>query len=226
MMHVLDVPAPAAGRAVGVKICGIADAAALDAAADAGADWIGFVFFNRSPRAVTADQASELQRRLQQRASSVGLFVEPSDDEVARVLDVVPLDVLQIYADPGRASAMRRRFGLPVWLACGVATAAELPTATTFDRLVIEARPPAGAERPGGNGLRFDWRLTAGWTAPAPWLLAGGLSADNVAEAVRQSGATAVDVSSGVESAPGIKQPSLIRRFIAAAKGTATVADP
>ncbi len=203
---------------VAVKICGIADAAALDAAAEAGADWIGFVFFDRSPRAVTAQVASELHRCLEQRASSVGLFVKPSDDEVARVLDAVPLDVLQVYAGPERAAELRRRFGLPVWLACGIATTAELPTATTLDGLVIEARPPTGADRPGGNGARLDWRLTASWTAPAPWLLAGGLSAENVAEAVRQSGATAVDVSSGVETAPGIKDPALIRRFVAATR--------
>ncbi len=203
---------------VAVKICGVADAAALDAAAEAGADWIGFVFFNRSPRVVTAQLASELHHRLERRALGVGLFVAPDDDEVARVLDAVPLDVLQVYAGAARADALRRRFGLPVWLACGIATAAELPTATTLDGLVIEARPPTGADRPGGNGARLDWRITAGWTAPAPWLLAGGLSAGNVAEAVRQSGAVAVDVSSGVESAPGIKDPALIRRFVAAAR--------
>ena len=203
---------------VAVKICGVADAAALDAAAEAGADWVGFVFFDRSPRAVTAQVASELRRRLERRALGVGLFVAPDDDEVARVLDAVPLDVLQVYASPARADALRRQFGLPVWLACGIAASAELPTATTLDGLVIEARPPAGADRPGGNGARLDWRLTAGWNAPAPWLLAGGLSADNVANAVRQSGAAAVDVSSGVESAPGIKDPVLIRRFVAAAR--------
>ncbi len=207
---------------VAVKICGIADAVALDAAVQAGADWIGFVFFNRSPRALGAELASELQRRLERRALSVGLFVSPSDDEVARVLDEVPLDVLQVYADPDRACALRRRFTLPVWQACGIATATDLPTTTTLDGLVIEARPPAGANRPGGNGARLDWRLTSGWTAPAPWLLAGGLSADNVADAIEQSGATAVDVSSGVESAPGIKQPALIRRFVAAAKAAGT----
>ena len=207
---------------IGVKICGIADATALDASADAGADWIGFVFFDRSPRAVTGAEASELQRRLERRALSVGLFVAPSDDEVARVLDAVPLDVLQVYADPARADALRRRFALPVWLACGIASQAELPTATTLDRLVIEARPPAGTDRPGGNGARLDWQLTAGWRAPAPWLLAGGLSASNVAEAIGQSGARAVDVSSGVETSPGIKQPALIRRFVAAAKGAGT----
>ncbi len=207
---------------IGVKICGIADAAALDASAEAGADWIGFVFFDRSPRAVTGAQASELRRRLERRALSVGLFVAPRDDEVARVLDAVPLDVLQVYADATRADALRRRFALPVWLACGIASAAELPTATTLDRLVIEARPPKGTDRPGGNGARLDWQLTSGWTAPAPWLLAGGLSADNVAEAIEQSGAQAVDVSSGVETGPGIKQPALIRRFVAAAKGAGT----
>ena len=202
----------------GVKICGIYDESALEAAAEAGADWIGFVFFVRSPRAVAAADAASLHRRLGGRAASVGLFVAPTDDEVARVLDGVPLDILQIYADADRAAELRRRFGLPVWLAHGVRHRDELPDATALDGLVIEARPPAEADRPGGNGARFDWSIARHWVAPAPWLLAGGLTPDNVAEAVAASGTPSVDVSSGVEHAPGKKDPALIRRFVAAAR--------
>ncbi len=204
---------------VGIKICGIRDTAALDAAAEAGANWIGFVFAAGSPRLVTLAAAAALERRLPRPVRRVGLFVEPSDDEVARALDAVPLDVLQLYADPARAAALRRAFDRPVWLAHGVRSRTDLPACTDLDGLVIEARPPAGADRPGGNGVRFDWSIATDWVAPAPWLLAGGLTPDNVAEAIRQSGAPAVDVSSGVEDAPGVKQPALIRAFIAAARG-------
>lgn len=201
-----------------VKICGIRDTTALEAAADAGADWIGLVFFARSPRAVTATTASLLHRRLDRRALTVGLFVEPSDHEIAEILDVVPLDILQLYTDADRALALRVRFGLPVWLAQGVGHSRQLPATTALDGLIIESRPPEGADRPGGNGVAFDWSITRNWTAPAPWLLAGGLTPDSVAEAIDRSGAPAVDVSSGVESSRGIKDPELIQRFIAAAR--------
>jgi phosphoribosylanthranilate isomerase len=206
----------------GVKICGIRDEAALDAAAEGGADWVGFVFFARSPRVVAAPAAAALQRRLGGRATSVGLFVSPTDDEIARTLDAVPLDILQLYTDPDRAAVLRDRFGLPVWLAHGVRGRDELPRATALDGLVVEARAPDGADRPGGNGVRFDWSITRDWTAPSPWLLAGGLTPDNVRAAIGASAAPAVDVSSGVEHAPGEKDPVLIRRFIAAARGAST----
>ncbi len=204
---------------VGIKICGICDEAALDAAAEAGADWVGFVFAAGSPRTVSPSAAAALERRLPRHVRRVGLFVAPTEDEVARVLDAVPLDVLQLYADPVRAVALRRAFDRPVWLAHGVRRRTELPDRTALDGLVIEAKAPEGADRPGGNGVRFDWSIARGWSAPAPWLLAGGLTPDNVAEAIRQSGATAVDVSSGVEDAPGRKRPALIRAFIARARG-------
>lgn len=209
----------AADARVGVKICGIRDEAGLEAAAEAGADWIGFVFFDRSPRAVSGSQAAALQRRLGGRVPSVGLFVDPDDDVVGRILDTTPLDILQIYATAERAAAIRARFRLPVWLAQGVTRAADLPACTTLDGLVIEARPPASADRPGGNGVRFDWSIARQWTAPVPWLLAGGLNPANVAGAIAASGAQAVDVSSGVEHAPGAKDPLLIHRFVAAARG-------
>lgn len=203
-----------------VKVCGIKDPVALDAAVEAGADWIGFNFFPPSPRCVAPTQAVALAARIGASGPGrVGLFVDPSDDDVAAVLDAVRLDALQLYCDPARAAELGRHFGLPVWRAVGVAAAADLPAcADGADALLIEAKPPKGATRPGGNAASFDWALLEGWRPPAPWLLAGGLAPGNVAEAIRISGAPAVDVSSGVESAPGRKDPALIRRFISAAR--------
>ncbi|CAM3076403.1 phosphoribosylanthranilate isomerase [Komagataeibacter xylinus] len=204
---------------VRVKICGIRDEAGLDAACAAGADWVGFVFFSRSPRHVTAAQAFPLARHLPPDGPrAIGLFVRPTDDEIRHVLDTVRLDGLQIYDTAARAAAIRARFGMKVWLAAGIATRDDLPQACAVDGLVIESRPPAGAQRPGGNAQAFDWSLTGGWQAPVPWMLAGGLRPDNVREAVMRSGARAVDVSSGVETAPGIKSPALIEAFVQAAR--------
>lgn len=203
-----------------IKICGLRCAEALDAAAEAGADWIGLVFFRPSPRFVDVETALALARRLPSRIGRAGLFVEPSDEQIAAVLDRVPLDALQIYASAPRAAEIRARFGLPVWRAVGVSAPADLPAdAGGVERLVIEAKPPEGANRPGGNAARFDWRMLAGWTPPAPWVLAGGLDPDNVGEAIRLTAAPMVDVSSGVERERGVKDPGLIRAFIAAARG-------
>lgn len=203
--------------AIRVKICGIRDIPALDAAVDAGADWIGLQFFARSPRCVDPKTAASLYRRLRGRIPAVGLFVDPTEDDITRVLATTRLDVLQLYDVTG-AEEIQRRFGLPVWLAHGVATTTDLPVTTDAAGLVIEAKPPPGSNRPGGNGARFDWTILRGWTAPAPWMLAGGLTPHNVGEALDASGADAVDVSSGVERAPGEKDPDLIRAFIAAAR--------
>ncbi len=201
-----------------VKICGIRDIPALDAAVDSGADWIGLVFFERSPRHVTPHMASTLHHRLRGRIPTVGLFVDPTDDDVAHVLAALPLDILQLYAPGDRTLAIRQRFGRPVWQAQGVGTSADLPAATDADGLVIEAKPPRDSDRPGGNGARFDWPILRDWAAPCPWLLAGGLTSWNVGAALKASGADAVDVSSGVEHAPGEKDPELIRAFVAAAR--------
>jgi phosphoribosylanthranilate isomerase len=204
-----------------VKICGLTDAAGLDAAVEAGADYIGLNFFPASPRFVTPARAAALAARLPPGGAPrlVGLFVNPTDDEVAAVLDAVPLAILQLYVPPARAAGLRARVARPVWRAAGVSARADLPLSCGgADALLIEAKPPAGATRPGGNAARFDWTLLAGWTAPCPWLLAGGLDPGNVAEAIRLTGAPAVDVSSGVERAPGVKDPALIRAFVAAAK--------
>jgi phosphoribosylanthranilate isomerase len=205
---------------VQVKICGINDAAAFDTAISAGADWVGFNFFPPSPRYVAPAQAAALSARSPGGPSRVGLFVDPAPEAVATALDTVRLDILQVYGAVDLA-ALRARFGLPIWRPIGVAMAADLPVAAgAADRLLIEAKPPPDATRPGGNAVRFDWSLLRGWHAPVPWILAGGLTADNVAEAVRITGAWAVDVSSGVELTRGVKDPALIRAFIANARAS------
>jgi phosphoribosylanthranilate isomerase len=202
-----------------VKICGIRDPVAFDTAVEAGADWIGFNFFPPSPRFVTPATAATLSARMAGGPLRVGLFVDPTEAMIAAALASVRLDILQIYGAIDRLAAIKQRFGLPIWRAAGIGIAADLPTAALgADRLLLEAKPPAGADRPGGNATLFDWGLLRGWTAPAPWILAGGLTPENVAIAIRQTGARAVDVSSGVESRKGVKDPALIRAFIHAAK--------
>jgi phosphoribosylanthranilate isomerase len=202
-----------------VKICGVNDAAAFDTAVAAGADFVGFAFYGASPRCVTPAQAAALSSRHKGGPRRVGLFVAPEADEIAAVLAAMKLDVLQLYVPAARAATLRTRFGLPVWRAVGVSARTDLPhDAGGADRLLIEAKAPAAASRPGGNAVAFDWSLLSGWTAPCPWVLAGGLTPDNVAAAIRATGAPAVDVSSGVERAPGVKDPALIRAFIAAAR--------
>jgi phosphoribosylanthranilate isomerase len=198
-----------------VKICGINDEAAIDAAVEGGADWIGFNFFPPSPRYVTPARARELAARHKDGPPAVGLFVNPTEAMIAEVLEAVPLDILQLYGAGDALPVLRAHFGRPVWRPVGVAVAADLPAGLEgADALLVEAKPPPDATRPGGNAVRFDWTLTRGWRAPGPWLLAGGLDPDNVAEAIRLSGAAAVDVSSGVERVKGVKDPGLIQAFI------------
>jgi phosphoribosylanthranilate isomerase len=208
-----------------IKICGINSAEALAAAADAGADYVGFVFFPPSPRFVTPAEAASIRAARPKGPAGVGLFVKPSLDDIAAVLATMPLDALQIYGDPALARVIRTRFGLAVWLAAGVSTPADLAAAAHaaegLDGMVIEAKPPPGATRPGGNATALDWSLPAGWSPSLPWLLAGGLTPDNVAEAIALSGATGVDVSSGVETAPGVKDAALVRAFIKSSRNAA-----
>ncbi len=205
-----------------VKICGVNSPAAFDAVAEAQADYLGFVFFARSPRHVTAAQAAALSARQAGGPQRVGLFVAPAIAEIATVLAALPLDVLQIYADPAECREIRTRFGLPVWRAAGVFGSTDLPSDSGgLDGFVIEAKAPAGATRPGGNATVMDWSLLRGWQAPGFWLLGGGLTVDNVAAAIAAAQPPAVDVSSGVEIAPGQKSPELIRRFVATARSAA-----
>jgi len=213
-----------------VKICGINDAAAMEAAAGAGADLVGFVFFPASPRAVTPAQAAAIWRPGMgpgMGPGAVGLFVDPSDDEIAEVLKMLPLDLLQLHGDetPERCASVRARFGLPVMKALGIGAPSDLDRLAAYaphvDRFLLDAKAPPGAPLPGGNAAPFDWTITAGRTIPRPWLLAGGLTPANVADAITASGAPGVDVSSGVERARGFKDPARIAAFMAAARRSA-----
>lgn len=207
-----------------VKICGLGGPAAVRAAVGNGADMVGFVFFPPSPRNLTLAHAVELTALVPAGIQKVGLFVDPSDEELQAVLDKVPLDILQLHGgeSPARAAQIREMSGLKVIKALPVATAEDLSRAHDYedcvDWLMFDAKAPKGATRPGGNAQSFDWTLLAGRTWRLPWLLAGGLDAGNLAQAVAQSGARAVDVSSGVEVAPGRKDLALIKAFLDVAK--------
>lgn len=210
---------------VRVKICGLTRPEHVRTAAEAGAGYLGFVFFPKSPRHVTIAQARDLVLQAPIGVAKVALLVDAGDDEIAAITGAVPLDMLQLHGkeSPERVADLRARFGLPVMKAVGVAEAADLAVLPGYeavaDQILVDAKAPKGAALPGGNGLAFDWRLIAGRKWAKPWMLAGGLTADNVAEAVRRTGAAQVDVSSGVESAPGEKDPAKVAAFIAAARG-------
>jgi len=207
-----------------VKICGLKTPADIEAAAKAGAGYIGFVFFEKSPRSVTFAQARGLASLVPAGICKVALTVNMDDAGLDALLADVPIDMLQLHGHetPERVTEVKARYGLPVMKAIGVADANDLPQLDAYarvaDQLLVDAKPPKNAALPGGNGLRFDWRLIAGRRWPVPWMLAGGLDADNVAEAIRLTGAGQVDVSSGVEHAPGVKDATRIADFIAATK--------
>lgn len=202
-----------------IKICGLTEEAGVDAAVAAGVDYVGFVFFARSPRCVSPARAAELAARLPRDTARIGLFVDPQPDEIAAALAAMRLDALQIYGGAALAERMRRRFRCAVWQPLGIAERADLLGASpAVEGLVIEAKAPKDATRPGGNAASFDWRLLRDWNPGRFWLLAGGLDEHNVAAAIRTAGPPAVDVSSGVESAPGIKDPARIARFVAAVR--------
>jgi phosphoribosylanthranilate isomerase len=208
---------------VSVKICGLSDRAGLDAAMAAGARYVGFVFFAKSPRAVTVEQAAALAVEVPPGIAKVALVVDADDATLDEIVARVPLDMLQLHGHetPERVAEVRARHGLPVMKAVGVASEADLPAldayAAVADQILVDAKAPKGAPLPGGNGLAFDWQLIAGRRWPVPWMLAGGLTPDNLAEAVARTGARQVDVSSGVESAPGVKDEVRIRAFLDAA---------
>lgn len=211
-------------QSVSAKICGVKTPADIAAAAQAGARYVGFVFFPKSPRCLTVEQAATLAAQVPLGVAKVALTVNATDAELDEITSVVPLDMLQLHGkeSPERVAEVKARYGLPVMKAIGIADAEDLPQIDLYsnvaDQLLIDAKPPKNADLPGGNGLAFDWRLLAGrkyWQTP--WMLAGGLTPDNVAEAVRMTGARQVDVSSGVESAPGVKDAERIGDFVAAA---------
>jgi phosphoribosylanthranilate isomerase len=207
-----------------VKICGLSTGLTLDAALDAGADMVGFVFFSKSPRHIDWATARALGRHAEGRAKIVALSVDADDDTLKRIVDALSPDLMQLHGSetPARVKQIGELFARPTMKAIGVATREDLAAAKAYegvaDVLLIDAKPPKDAVLPGGNGRPFDWRLTQDFHAPLPWLLSGGLEPDNVAAAVALSGARGVDVSSGVESAPGVKDPAKIRAFVAAAR--------
>jgi phosphoribosylanthranilate isomerase len=207
-----------------VKICGLSAPETLGAALDAGADFVGLVFFPKSPRNVTIRQAAQLAEQARGRAKIVTLVVDADDALVDAIATSVTPDLIQAHGteSPERIAAIHARAGIPVYKVIKVRSAADVETATAYRAvspfIMYDAAAPAGSGLPGGNGLSFDWTMLK--TAPSPFMLAGGLTPENVALAIATTQAAMVDVSSGVESAPGVKDAGLIRKFIEAAKAT------
>jgi phosphoribosylanthranilate isomerase len=208
-----------------IKICGLSTPETLDAALSAGADWVGFVRFPRSPRHVDLDVGRDLSGQAKGRALRVVLLVNAEDADIADALAALDPDLLQLHGHetPQRVAAIRAAFGRPVVKALGVADPSDLAALDSYggaaDHLLLDAKPPRGqGALPGGNGLSFDWRLLVGLDPGLPFMLSGGLNPDNVAEAIRLTGTRAVDVSSGVEVRPGIKDPGKIEAFVKAAR--------
>lgn len=208
---------------VRVKICGLRTAADVAAVAAAGAAYAGLVFFAKSPRHLTIAQARALALAAPTGLAKVALVVDAEDATLDAITEAMPLDMLQLHGreSPERVAAVRARYGLPVMKAVGVADEGDLAAVFDYslvaDQLLIDAKPPKGAALPGGNGLAFDWRLVAQRRWLRPWMLAGGLAPENVAQAIRLTNARQVDVSSGVESAPGVKDHARIAAFVKAA---------
>lgn len=213
-----------------IKICGINAPDALDAALGAGADFVGLVFFSPSPRHVDHATARALAERARGRAGVVALTVDADDAALAAIVEGVRPDLLQLHGHetPARVAAIRARFGLPVMKAIGVATATDLEALKAYegiaDRLLLDAKAPKGAALPGGNGVPFDWTLLAGLGPETPFMLSGGLDPSNVGHALRLIRPAGVDVSSGVESAPGAKDTARIAAFVRAARDAAAEA--
>ncbi|WP_315764731.1 phosphoribosylanthranilate isomerase [Sphingomonas sp. Y38-1Y] len=203
------------------KICGLSTPETLDAAIGGGASHVGFVFFAPSPRNLSFDRAAEFAARSNDRVGRVGVFVNPDDALLTQAIAAGRLDTLQLHKTaPERVAAIKARTRLSIWAAVPVRTRADLdaarPLAGLADRILYDAKTPEGAALPGGMGLRFDWSLLSGFVHPAPWALSGGLDPDNVGEAIARTRAPIVDVSSGVERAPGVKDAARIRAFLAA----------
>ena len=206
-----------------IKICGISTAQALEAALKAQADYVGFVFYPPSPRHLTLAEAAGLSAQAAGHSLRVGLFVDADDALLGDAVAAAQLDVLQLHGaeSPARVAELKARFGLPVWKALPIAARADVLRADAYtsaaDLILFDAKTPKGT-LPGGMGLAFDWKLVAGWKGHCAWGLAGGLSAENIAEAVRLTAAPLVDTSSGVESAPGVKDAVKIAAFCKAAR--------
>ncbi len=209
-----------------VKVCGLSTHETLDAALEAGADMVGFVFFPPSPRHLSLETARDLGGRVKRRAVKVALTVDADDATLGNIVETLRPDILQLHGKEtmARLCDVKQAFGLPVMKAMAVETAADLATvpgyASVADRILFDARPPKGATRPGGLGAVFDWHVLENLDFNLPFMVSGGLTADNVADAIRITRAGGVDVSSGVERAPGIKDVEMIRAFIRAARAS------
>lgn len=207
-----------------VKICGLSTAETVRAAVEAGAAYLGFVFFDRSPRNLSFDAARALAVDVPDGVAKVALTVNATDDMLVQLTQTVPLDMVQLHGGeaPVRVAEVKALTGLPVMKAVGVAGPADLAQIDAHeavaDQILVDTKPPKGADRPGGNATPFDWSLIAGRRWTKPWMLAGGLTADNLADALAVTGARQIDLSSAVETAPGVKDPGLIRDFMATSR--------
>ena len=207
-----------------MKFCGLRTPADVSAAVEAGAAYVGFVFFPPSPRYLTPEDAAPIAAQVPEGIAKVALVVNADDELLDQITETVPIDMLQLHGKetPERLTEIKQRYGLPVMKAVGVAGPEDLERLDTYlrvaDQVLVDAKPPKDATLPGGNGLAFDWRLIAGRRWPVPWMLAGGLTEANVAEAMRLTGARQVDVSSGIETAPGIKDSALMQSFAEAVR--------
>lgn len=207
-----------------IKICGLKTPEALDAALSGGASHVGFIFFARSPRNIAADEAGRLRQAARGRAQAVAVTVDADDAALDAIVSAMRPDMLQLHGKetPERVAAVKARHGLPVMKAFALREAGDLhaiaPYRGVADRFLFDAKPPAGAELPGGNGLAFDWRILADLDAGIDYMLSGGLNAANIGEALSLSSPRGIDISSGVESAPGIKEPALIADFFRAVR--------
>jgi len=203
-----------------VKICGLTDPADIPAAIVAGASYLGFNFFPKSPRYIDLEAAAFMAASVPVGVGKVGLTVDADDATLDLLTTSVPLDFLQLHGkeSPARVAEVKERYGLPVIKVVGISGPEDVTQIDFYgkvaDQILVDAKPPKGADRPGGNAVAFDWKLIAGRRWPVPWMLAGGLTPENVAEAIRLTGARQVDVASGVESAPGVKDPERMRAFI------------
>ena len=216
-------------KSIAVKICGLTQPSEVHAVAQAGATYCGFVFFLKSPRNVSFEQAAAMAFEAPVGLGKVALTVNADNAFLDALTAQVPLDMLQLHGSetPERVLEVKARYGLPVMKAVGVASAADLPSVDAYmqaaDQILVDAKPPENADLPGGNGLTFDWRLIAGRRWIVPWMLAGGLTPLNAAEAVQMTGTRQLDVSSGVESAPGVKDTSMIRAVVDASQGVSKI---
>ena len=215
------------GSDIAVKICGLTRAEDIAACVDAGVRYLGLNFFPPSPRSVSPERAAELVADVPAGVAKVALVVDADDATLDEITSVVPLDMIQLHGgeSPERVAEVKARYGLPVMKVVGVADAPDLEKLERYvivaDQILLDAKPPKDGPLPGGNGLTFDWRLIAGHRWPVPWMLAGGLTPQNVAAAIETTGARQVDLASGVETAPGIKDRDLIAAFMRAASTAA-----